>query len=442
LNLNQNLDLNFKNLNATYNFVYDHKFKKEGHKLQLEVNYNDFDEDENSSFSFTGNTGGFTSYVDHLKETRQDLTSNLDYTLPVGETGKLEMGAEARLLETDNDYTTTAEWLDDAEYQYLRDIYSFYTTYGQNFEKWSYQLGARLENFTVDAILNGETVFRDEYFNVYPSGFLNFTPNEKNSYQLSYSRRVDRPGFGQVSPIREVSTPRLTVMGNPSLDPQFTNSMEFNYTRNFNGKGSITAGVFYRNINDFINQIIIEDPNEPGSLILQFDNFDDNNSYGLELSANYKFTSWWSTNSSFEVYSQEQKGVVGTEYLEIDNTAFTFRTNHSFKATKKLTFQLFGFYRGKNQNLQMDMEPFYFVNLGARYSLLNDKATLSLNFNDIFDTQEFQFTNGRPIPQEGRFKNETQTVYLGFSYRFGGGKNAALKRKNRDSNEAQGGGIF
>jgi hypothetical protein len=48
----------------------------------------------------------------------------------------------------------------------------------------------------------------------------------------------------------------------------------------------------------------------------------------------------------------------------------------------------------------------------------------------------------RPIPQEGRFKNETQTVYLGFSYRFGRGKNAALKRKNRDSNEAQGGGIF
>jgi outer membrane receptor for ferrienterochelin and colicin len=109
-------------------------------------------------------------------------------------------------------------------------------------------------------------------------------------------------------------------------------------------------------------------------LSLMFDNFDDNNSYGVELSANYKFTSWWSTNSSFEVYSQEQKGVVGTEYLEIDNTAFTFRTNHSFKATKQLTFQLFGFYRGRNQNLQMDMEPMYFMNLGARYSLLDDKS--------------------------------------------------------------------
>ena len=61
---------------------------------------------------------------------------------------------------------------------------------------------------------------------------------------------------------------------------------------------------------------------------------------------------------------------------------------------------------------------------------------------DVFDTQEFSFTNGRPLPQEGRFKGETQNVYVGFSYRFGGGKNRALKRKQRDDNEADGGGMF
>jgi hypothetical protein len=31
-------------------------------------------------------------------------------------------------------------------------------------------------------------------------------------------------------------------------------------------------------------------------------------------------------------------------------------------------------------------------------------------------------------------------LYLGFNYRFGGGKNAALQRKQRDKNETQGGG--
>ncbi|MDT0643504.1 TonB-dependent receptor [Zunongwangia sp. F363] len=441
-NLTQFLDMNFDNINSTYNFVYDRKLEKEGHTIQAEVNYNNFDEEENSFFNFEGATDGLAPYEDLVYERRENIITNVDYVNPLSEKTKLEMGLEARLLDTDNHYNTTNASFQDSDYQYNRDIYSFYTTYGQNFEKWSYQVGARLENFQVDAIYNGEKVFEDNYLTIYPSGFLSHTPDEKNTYQLSYSRRVDRPGFGQVNPIREVSSPRLTVTGNPELKPQFTNSVEFNYTRNFINKGSITGGVFFRNINDEINQVIVEDQEESGSLLLGYDNFEDNNSYGLELSANYKFTDWWSTNTSFEAYSQELKGVVGTEYLETNNTTFNFRTSHSFKATDDLTFQLFGFYRGWDEGLQMRMKPIYFMNLGGRYSFLEDKATISLNFNDIFNTQEYRFVDGRPFPQRGRFKGETQTVYLGFSYRFGGGKNKALKRKNRDDNEAGGGGMF
>ncbi|WP_081211502.1 outer membrane beta-barrel family protein [Salegentibacter sediminis] len=441
-NLTQNLDLYFENQNSTYNFVFDHKFNDEGHKILLESNYNYFDEDENSSFTFDGNTGNLAAYRDHVKNKRENLTLNLDYENPLNEHSKLEMGAEARILDTDNAFTTTNVEMNNATYQFKRDIYSFYTTYGQNFEKWSYQLGARLENFKVNAIYNGEEVFTDDYLNLYPSGSITYTPGEKNTYQLSYSRRVDRPGFSQVNPIREVSSPRLTVSGNPDLQPQFTNSLEFNYTRKFETKGSISAGIFFRNINDEISQVFVEDPNDPGSLLLSFANLEDNNSYGLELSTNYKFTKWWSTNSSFEVYSQQLKGLVGTDYLEMDNTAFTARSSHNFKASEHLSFQLFGFYRGKSKNLQMDMEPMYFMNAGGRYSFWEDKASLSLNFNDIFNTQEFSFINGRPMPQEGRFKGESQTVYLGFSYRFGGGKNKALQRKQRDDNQAKGGGVF
>lgn len=441
-NLTQNLDLNFENQNSTYNFVFDHKFDDEGHKILLESNYNYFDEDENSRFTFEGNTGDLAAYRDHVDSKRENLTVNLDYENPLNENSKLEMGAEARILNTDNAFTTTNVEMDNATYQFNRDIYSFYTTYGQNFEKWSYQLGARLESFKVNAIYNGEEIFTDDYFNLYPSGFVTYTPNEKNTYQLSYSRRIDRPGFYQVSPIRDVSSPRLTVSGNPELQPQFTNSIEFNYTRKFEEKGSLSAGVFFRNLNDEISQVFIEDPDEEGSLLLQFANFEDNNSYGLELSTNYKFTKWWSTNTSFEIYSQKLKGQVGTQYLETDNTAFTFRSSHNFKASERLSFQLFGYYRGESKSLQMDMEPMYFMNIGGRYSFWDGKASLSLNFNDIFNTQEFSFINGRPLPQEGRFKGESQTVYLGFSYRFGGGKNKALQRKQRDDNQAKGGGVF
>jgi len=36
-------------------------------------------------------------------------------------------------------------------FDYSRDIYSAYVTYGKTFEKWTYQLGARLESVEVVA---------------------------------------------------------------------------------------------------------------------------------------------------------------------------------------------------------------------------------------------------------------------------------------------------
>ncbi|WP_297704852.1 carboxypeptidase-like regulatory domain-containing protein [uncultured Eudoraea sp.] len=41
---------------------------------------------------------------------------------------------------------------------------------------------------------------------------------------------------------------------------------------------------------------------------------------------------------------------------------------------------------------------------------------------------------------DGEFNWESQTVFAGISYRFGSGKNKAVKRKRRDSNTKQSGG--
>lgn len=263
----------------------------------------------------------------------------------------------------------------------------------------------------------------------------------KNSYQLSYSRRIDRPGLNQVNPIREWSTPRIVSIGNPELNPQFTNSIEANYTRKL-GKGSITGGVFYRIINDEISQALIENPDVEEGQILTFKNFDNNSSYGVEVSSNYRATKWWSFNASFDLYSQTQKGVVDNINREVDAVVYNFRLNNSFKATKNLTFQVFGFYRGEQEGILFKTKPFYFVNTGARYNFLKGKGTASINFNDIFNTMRFRFSANNPYPQNGQFQGETQTVFLGLSYRFGSGKNRKVSRKRRDNNEKSGGGIL
>jgi hypothetical protein len=239
--------------------------------------------------------------------------------------------------------------------------------------------------------------------------------------------------------------------------PQFTNSYELNYTKRLK-KGSLTAGIFYRTIEDEINRAVYVDRLDFNKLILTFDNFDNTSAYGFELSTNYRPAKWWSINGSFDLFSQTQRGIterlqgdqatateadIVIEDVEVENTAWNLRMNNSFTATKKLTFQVFGFYRGRNQNLQFTVKPMYFINTGARYSFAEGKGTLSLNFNDVFNTMRFAFDGDRPYVQNGEFNWESQNLYVGLSYRFGSGKNRAKGRKRRDNNTKQtGGGIL
>ena len=85
----------------------------------------------------------------------------------------------------------------------------------------------------------------------------------------------------------------------------------------------------------------------------------------------------------------------------------------------------------------------YFVNTGLRYTFLEDnRATISFNYNDIFNTMRFEFETDTPYPSTGQFNWESNTWNVALSYRFGGGKYRALQRKQRDDNESSGGGGF
>ena len=460
------------NLASQYNFDYKHDFTKEGHNIELEVDYNIFNNDAPADFKFL--LGPNQNYKDFNNTDRESTTINLDYANPLSEKSKIELGLEARLFNSIIAYASTGDSFNNqgvlrptpsTDFDYTRDIYSAYINYNKQFEKWSYQLGLRAETVQEDALaLSSEAAstqtFKNDYFELYPSIFFTYTPSEKNSYQLSYSRRVDRPGIGQVNPIKEWSSPLISSYGNLNLSPQFTNSLEANYTKTLNNrKGTITGGVFYRMISDEINRALFIDRSDvtSGRIILTHDNFDDTSAYGLELSSNYKPTKWWSINSSFDLYSQSQKGIaenltapietatvadIETNIDKIENVAWNFRMFNNFSLSKSVSFTAFGFYRGKNKTLQFDMDPMYFVNIGARIGFAKGKGTFSLNYNDIFDTMEFAFKGTKPFVQNGAFNWESNTWNAGLSYRFGGGKYRAKSRKNRDDNEKSGGGGF
>jgi iron complex outermembrane receptor protein len=476
----QTFDNDINNTVAQYNGVYNHQLKKEGEKLDLEVDYSVFAQDEIANFNFT-NIPFPPNYTDFVDTNRDQTTINLDYINPLSEKAKLEIGAEIRVFDTAIAYNSTGLSVNenqdlnpnngdefiatpDTNFSYKRDIYSLYITYGKTFDNWSYQMGARAETVTEDASAirqlenSSETSpFKNDYLQVYPSAFVTYTPSDKNSYQMSISRRVDRPGLQQVNPIREWSTPLISSFGNTNLQPQFTNSIEVNYTRKFEN-GTVTGGIFYRLVEDEINRAVFIDRLDLNKNILTYDNFDNTTAFGFEISSNYKPTKWWSLNGSFDLFGRQQKGIAETltaptgiatidnidrSTITVDNVVYNFRLFNNFKVNKNLSLSLFSMYRGEEKGLQFTRKPMFMINTGLRYSFLEDqRATFSFNYSDILNTMNFEFEGDRPTPQVGQFNWESNTWNIALSYRFGGGKYRALKRKSRDDNETSGSGGF
>ncbi|RNC86774.1 MAG: TonB-dependent receptor [Winogradskyella sp.] len=470
----QIIDADNENSSQQYNFNYKLDID-EGHSIELEADHNIFDSDAGTNNLFAGNTTR-PNFIEFNATDRTRTTINLDYTNPLSESAKLEAGLQVRLFENDLIYNSDARVIDMngnfiptiTDFNYTRDIYSAYVSYGKQLEKWSYKFGLRAESVEVNALaldtnldtnVTTDFPFENDYFQLYPSAFLTYKASDKNSYQFSFSRRVDRPGVGQVNPVPEFNTALISQFGNPELVPQFTNSAEVNYTRQLK-KGSLTAGVFYRLIEDEINQVVRVDQSDlsSGRVILTNGNFDTTSAYGIELSTNYRPTKWWSINASFDLYNQKQKGIaesidptlsnptisdINTDVVEVDNLIYNFRVFNNFKVSKKLSFSAFGLYRGKETGLNFEVDPIYFVNVGMRYNFLQDnRATFSLNFNNIFDTQEINVVSDRPFLQIVDFEGEFKQIFAGLSYRFGGGKYRAKSRKRRDNDEKSGGGFL
>ncbi|MFL9844887.1 TonB-dependent receptor domain-containing protein [Flavobacterium rhizosphaerae] len=460
-NIAQYSDIDADNHNNTYDIAYKHKFEKEGHTLDFEANYNDTKGNQAADYKTITGAADPVFYNDDTDDRRQTVVANLDYVNPLNEKTTFEAGAEARIIRNDNTYNTTRIFdnpaLQNSVYSYDNDIYSAYVTFGQKLGKFSYQVGLRAESYKANANFNnGDSTFENDYITVYPTTFISYTINDKNTVQMSYGRRVDRPSLDQTKPIREFSTPLITSLGNPELRPQFTNSIEANYTRMFGERSSITGGVYYRFINDEINRVLYPDETTPNTQdqIMSFANFSHNNAYGFEVSANYKINTWWDIQPAIDFNSINQQGLVA-EFTEGSDTEFEYvnkkitansfnaRMNSNFKVTKKLSFLLFGFYRGGVNGVQNNSHEMYKVDSGARYSMLDNRLTASIRFNDMFHTMRYAFDSQNPFPQTGEFRWESRTVYVGINYMFGQGKNRAMQRKQRDDNTKQNsGGMF
>ncbi|MBD2714971.1 TonB-dependent receptor [Microvirga sp. STR05] len=426
-----------------------------GRELTANIAYTNLDADV-----VVGQRNTFGS--EDLREWKQDLHVDLnaaayqaDYVHPIGEKARFEAGVKGQVMLNDGTDDFLRQNSDTPGYERLADrsfAYSFreyqqagYATYQQTMGKWSAQGGLRAEyTNTSGEVEGGKGPFRLSYLNLFPSATVARTLSTADQrVQLSYSRRLNRPGFMQLLAFPLYQDQRSYRIGDPTLRPEYINAFELGHQMTM-GQTSLNTTLFYRQTNNAIQRLTRVDEEATrlygnGAVVTgsYSDNFGQATSMGAELSLNHPLAKWWRLTASGSLFQTNVTAATGNETSR-RTLSGTGRLMNTFNPTPKLDVQLTGNYRAAAITSQGRIAPVGSVEVALRQRLFGDRAALTLRVSDIFNTQR---NLTEVYAAENNFqatyynKWETRVGYLGFSWYLG-----STKPPKKIESQPQGGG--
>jgi outer membrane receptor protein involved in Fe transport len=430
--------------------TWEKRYKEEGHQLSASANFSFSNGDEEVNFSqenfdvFESPPLGLNTEISKANIT----TIQIDYVRPLKKKYEMELGAKTIIRDLGTDFKAfdlpaiASSWVENSllsnNFEYLEQVHAVYGILGRQADKWGWQLGLRAEQALTDATLvqTGET-FENDYFNFFPSGFLNYKTGKKGQLQLSYSRRINRPRTRQLNPFTDFSDPLNLRRGNPFLQPEYINSYELGYTQRM-GKLMFSPSVYYRHLNNVIRRFKTID--SEGVSTTTYENQASGEDIGIELILMGQITKWWNLNFSANgFYTQLDASNLEAD-LSNEGYGYGGRLMSTFTLSEKSNFQLTSFYRGPRPSAQGTINDFFSMNLALQHRMWNKKGSLTLQVRDIFNAMRFQYdVSGLAFVQSSYRKWESRVVQLNFSYRFG--KQDFNRRRRRGNYNGDGGGF-
>jgi outer membrane receptor protein involved in Fe transport len=417
---------------ATANFV--HKYKQAGHSLSINGNYYFHREDEKYYFkNILTNTTGTDAFKLLSDEHVGDF--NLDYIKPLKQ-GRLETGAKLRLrsIPTNMQFfaglnspidTKAGGWAN-----YYETIPALYANYVHETNKYEFEGGIRLEYVKVNYEVNPDhnTYKSDGYSYTQPFPNLRFAYkiNENNKISMFFNRRVDRPNEVDIRIFPKYDEPELIKVGNPTLKPQFTNTIELGY-KNVLPKGSFYTALYHRIIDGTITRIATQ---VAGSNLLYniFQNAGRSYNTGIEvifqqnLSKIVSFTA--SANAyqnTIQAFSVTNKYPVPTVYASAkqERISGNVKLNTALHLPKKVDIQISAVYLAPDIIPQGEIASRFSVDLGIKKNIQKGKGELFLNATDIFNTMQIEKKiKGTTFTLYSTDYYETQVVRVGYNYKF------------------------
>ncbi|WP_160717450.1 outer membrane beta-barrel family protein [Chitinophaga solisilvae] len=418
-------------LDLLYNVSYLHRFNDKGHEVTVDADYvshysrmkqqldTRYHAQDGTPLPAAGSRKGDIPSENNI------YVLKTDYALPLGKAGKLEAGWKGSYVKTENNlqYDTLHNHAYEPDHSasnhfiYQEHIQAGYVNLKQTYGKFSIQAGLRGEyTHTRGHQITTDSVATRSYFKLFPSIFLSREFNDHHKLQLSYSRRIERPGYWDLNPFRLYADPFNYEEGNPYLLPAIANTAEMSYTF----RSVYHATLTYSRSTDVISNLVGA-AQDHTVMYTRPENLASFTNYGLSITAATDFTRWWKGSQFINLFHNTfSAGAAGKQVFK--GGSFTFDSQNTFTISSRWKAELNALFRTSEVSGVFTTKSYYMISAGAQREVLKGKGTIKLLVNDIFRSRrikEYSLYNNIYTYNDNRF--DSRSCMLSFSYRFGSG---------------------
>jgi outer membrane receptor protein involved in Fe transport len=391
------------------NIADEHWFDDDGkHRINFNLLVADVSVATNQNQQKYATSAGFEE-VDNLRQivvrqTEEDVRlydTDLDYQVPLTYKGTLEAGIQIRSFMSANKYnvfnydSTRNKMVPDSLQSNVaslsRDIYASYMTVSYSLGKWQAKLGARLEYTNrVMKSASSDAGYDFKKLDFYPSAYLSRSLSDDQQIQISYSRRINRPQLQFLNPVTFYSDGFTSVVGNPYLKPDYTNSFEINYSKPL-GASYLSVETYFRQTNNKITRV--QEIDEDGAVIRTMRNLNKDRMLGLEVSAGIRPAEWLEIIPRANWYQYHLDGKYDSDEVAKNSTNWRLGLTGMLWFNSKTKFQLNVDYESPTVTLDGKQQGLYYAGMAIQQSIWKERMNLTLRVEDIFNTRRMKFSS-------------------------------------------------
>ena len=420
---------------AMATIAYEHKFQEPGHKIDIGLNYT-FDREDEKYF-FNNVQSAFTTSESFFLIADQKVADfNFDYARPLKQ-GLFETGVKfrARTIPTDMQFnpSETNSVLDtgaDGKATYSEFIPATYLNYIYEVKKLEAQIGIRLEyvelKYDVDPNHNTYQTNGYRYLQPFPNSRVTYKFNARNKISAFYNRRVDRPDEVDIRIFPKYDDAEIIKVGNPALQPQFTNRFEIGYKGNW--KKGYFYGAGYHQISEKTITRIASNADTTSLIYNISQNAGTSYNTGFEIILSQKFSNKIDMILNINGYHNQIDSFTVVNLYPIENTfsatdqqlfSWNIKLSANFKFTERFKAQLTFIYLAPDIIPQGSVDARYSLDLGINKSIQKNRGALFINASDLLNSMVIRKEIiGDHFSYISANFYETQVIRFGYSYKF------------------------